>query len=486
MSRAYVHAWERRLWTVASYTSRRSGPLDHILNGVIIFKLSSQPTRAETGGANSGIWTHFAPLRRSPEHPTGKPARSALWSAQAPFQTRPSPPVVLILERHIRRGSLQIIHSLPIGNTMTRKRDRKKGREGLIRDHPSETPSIKSRRNRYRHNRLVRHTNMVLNSPNLKKQYQDVIVEPKPDKEKYTNEPGPGQEPVILKDHKLWVLLEKRSRKVVALIRQTPFKSMTSKQRSELRFLANYLDEEREFSNPITRKGDMLGGDLGTVGFHKAFHPSKVTGLRPCKRVQGSRKLLTYWWRRCVLRRPKVQNIYTRHFKSLSKFLYKETCNQTNPHQKKDSLSWSLGIFLPYNNKTGKLAYKHQGFDVQGGGFWWPDLKCGVDFGSCDGMTEVLWRGNKELVCTRPSIEPSGNFTRVGTSFQVKTKYKNACGSITKRWNSYINPVLTISQIKQKNLKRIRYIGSPSFLYKMYLKRIEQQEKEALRKTGST
>ncbi|EGG09586.1 uncharacterized protein MELLADRAFT_104112 [Melampsora larici-populina 98AG31] len=345
---------------------------------------------------------------------------------------------------------------------------------------------IKAARKKIKHHHLqTRHVNIVLNQPDLDRHSRSVRVEDKPNPKNYTNEPVAGQEPYILKDCKLGVLTDKRNHKVVALIRQTPFKSMTSKQRSELRFLANYLHEEREFSNPIMGKGDMLRGNLGTVGFHKAFHPSKVTGLRPCKRVQRSRKLLTYWWRRCVLRRPKVQNIYTRHFKSLSKFLYKETCNQANPHQKKDSLGWSLGIFLPYNNKTGQLAYKHQGFDVQGGGFWWPDLKCEVDFGSCDGMTEVLWRGNKELVCTRPSIEPSGNFTRLGTSFQVKTKYKNSCGSITKRWKSYINPVLKVSQIKQKNLKRIRYVGSPSFLYKMYLKKIEKQEQQGLKKTES-
>ncbi|EGF97505.1 uncharacterized protein MELLADRAFT_114288 [Melampsora larici-populina 98AG31] len=168
----------------------------------------------------------------------------------------------------------------------------------------------------------------------------------------------------------------------------------------------------------------------------------------------------------------------------MSKFLYKETCDQANSHPNKPG--WSLGIFLPYNKQTGKLAYKHQGFDVQGGGFWWPDLKCEVDLGFCDGMTEVLWRGNKDLICTRPSIEPSGKFTRVGASFQVNTKYRNACGSITKRWKSYVNPGRTVAQLKQRNLKRLRYIGSPSFFYKMYLKRIAEQEKQNSKKNSES
>ncbi|EGG06921.1 uncharacterized protein MELLADRAFT_63067 [Melampsora larici-populina 98AG31] len=346
---------------------------------------------------------------------------------------------------------------------MTKRRNRKnKAREEWKRLHPTETPRVKTlslgeveQKRRSRHNRAVGHTNLVLNPSRLERpiHYHQVHVDDNPNEENYTNGPLPGQEPMIIKANKLWVLTNKRNYKVVALIRQTPFDSMSSKERFKLRFLANYLHEEREFSNPITGNGTMLiihEKLLVVVVLVREYNV--VASCSPTGGDDVYSVVLKY--------KTSIHNASS----PCPNFYIKKPVIKLIPTQTKALL-------------VGPWAFSYR-YDVQGGGFWWPDFKCEVDFESCDGITEVLWRGNKDLVCTRPSIEPSGNFTRVGNTFQVNTKYRNACGSITKRWKSYVSPGLTVAQLKQKKLKRLRYIGSPSFLYKMYLKRIEEQEKQ--------
>lgn len=400
--------------------------------------------------------------------------------------------------------------------------------------------------------RLNRGIVAALNAEPRDRKFRLVTVKDEIDKKRFQKIPNPypkihEKQPYQIKDSSLWILLDKRTLKAVAIIRQTPFSSMMASKLSDLKTISDYLLKEREYCNPVETNGAMRKGYMGAIGYRKSYDAGEIAGsYRPLPEVQKSREKIDAWWKECVLQRPKIEQLYCDYYKSLSGSCYQETVQHLNdlnmpsfsqinhtkrrrrhcvggnltftmdafhniPHVDNDSPGWSYGLFFSIHKETGDLAYNHQGCDILGGQFWWPDFDCEVDFSLCDGLTEILWRGGKDFHCTRPCEEPSGKFTRLGTSVQVGLKYANACLSLTRSWKRYTNPVPTASAMKRykalrdanisqsedkkttsKSAKKKtspktkryvpRYVGSPAFLREMYLKNIKEKEEEKKKK----
>jgi hypothetical protein len=73
----------------------------------------------------------------------------------------------------------------------------------------------------------------------------------------------------------------------------------------------------------------------------------------------------------------------------------------------------------------GELATTLNGFTCEGGQFVVVPYKVYIDFRSCDGIAEIIWRGNKDHHRTLPS-RTAGNFTRIGTSCQISNRLVKA------------------------------------------------------------
>ncbi|EGF98005.1 uncharacterized protein MELLADRAFT_113917 [Melampsora larici-populina 98AG31] len=217
----------------------------------------------------------------------------------------------------------------------------------------------------------------------------------------------------------------------------------------ELEFISTYLRNERKHSNPVKSNCAMLRGYMGAVGYCKAYYTGEIGGgYCPFKR---NRALL------------EISPLQVTH-SPVSRI-------------KTTILPDGLMVFFSIYKKTGELALK--GCDIKGGEFWWPDLNCEVNFSTCNRITEILWRGSKDLHCTRECFEPSGEFTRIGTAVQINIKYERMGVSMGGSIQSYKNQVplpWELKCYKTLNIPSPKYFGSALFLYRMYLSKIKAQE----------
>lgn len=94
-------------------------------------------------------------------------------------------------------------------------------------------------------------------------------------------------------------------------------------------------------------------------------------------------------------------------------------------HCDQDASEWSYGGFLQVDNARKQFASRADGFDVEGGSFYFPTLNLQINLPNMDGFTEIAWRAGTILHHTLPSKEPSGRFTRIGFSCQTTQKIAN-------------------------------------------------------------
>jgi hypothetical protein len=99
---------------------------------------------------------------------------------------------------------------------------------------------------------------------------------------------------------------------------------------------------------------------------------------------------------------------------------------------------------------------------LQSGHFIVPTYKVYVEFGSCDGVMEILWRGKKDYHATAISITTS-TFTKSGTSAQTSKSLVHRIKVLIKKQEDGENPNTRVRGLnklveekKKKLLKNIK------------------------------
>ncbi|EGF99666.1 uncharacterized protein MELLADRAFT_112530 [Melampsora larici-populina 98AG31] len=250
----------------------------------------------------------------------------------------------------------------------------------------------------------------------------------------------------------LCIITDQNNGAVIAIIKFTPFDTMSRDELSELEAVSKYLVEEKYFCNPVTLNAAMKGGYMGVIGWRAAFMSLEYYGLyAPRKFIQDNKDLLDQWVKRLPFR-ARLEAFYAQQYSYLSEYFFKQaqdqmkdlkipsfgqlhstdaeegtrhghagnlsfTMNKFNntAHADHDSSTATFLLSIPVS-KDGRLATKAQGFDVIDG-------RVIIDYGACDGPVSVIFFGNKDRHCTLPSQEPSQNFTRLSSSVQLNERY---------------------------------------------------------------
>ncbi|KAF8600356.1 hypothetical protein BDV93DRAFT_608749 [Ceratobasidium sp. AG-I] len=104
-------------------------------------------------------------------------------------------------------------------------------------------------------------------------------------------------------------------------------------------------------------------------------------------------------------------------------------------HLDNDASPFAFGIWF-LTDSDGELVMDGEttAAAVDGGQFVLPDFKLAIDFGSCAGKVDMMWRGSKDLHATARSTTTKG-FQRIGTSIQGARRL------LTRVQNSLKKPV---------------------------------------------
>jgi hypothetical protein len=94
-------------------------------------------------------------------------------------------------------------------------------------------------------------------------------------------------------------------------------------------------------------------------------------------------------------------------------------------YQDNDYNTYTYGIWMPVHSDTSALASIADGFRYKGGQFLIAPYKICVDFGRCDGITELIWRGKLDSHRILLSSSDKG-YTRIGTSVQISNRLVQA------------------------------------------------------------
>lgn len=87
-------------------------------------------------------------------------------------------------------------------------------------------------------------------------------------------------------------------------------------------------------------------------------------------------------------------------------------------HKDNDAQTYAYGIWAPISTTIGDLIDCKDSFTCTGGEFILPSYKCFIDFSSCAGTVEVIWRSNMDYHCTIP-LKIDSRFDRIGSSCQI-------------------------------------------------------------------
>ena len=117
-----------------------------------------------------------------------------------------------------------------------------------------------------------------------------------------------------------------------------------------------------------------------------------------------------------------AQSFHQNHNFSFGSHLTYTLDNFSNdPHADSDASSYTFGMWLPINKKTGDLIQDK--FEIQCGNIVFPSEKIGIDFENFNGVVEVIWEANSLLHHTESSSSPfSSLHTRLGMSVESPLK----------------------------------------------------------------
>jgi len=87
-------------------------------------------------------------------------------------------------------------------------------------------------------------------------------------------------------------------------------------------------------------------------------------------------------------------------------------------HKDEDFQSYAYGIWISTKFHNGELASKKDGFSCMGGEFLLPNYDIHIDFGTCNEITELIWRAQTYSHRTCPS-RTRKIFIRIETSIQI-------------------------------------------------------------------
>ena len=146
-------------------------------------------------------------------------------------------------------------------------------------------------------------------------------------------------------------------------------------------------------------------------------------------------KLFQYFLERLLLRLnlQAFQNLGDLDFNGMetrmdafvSNFTFTMNNSSNSYHQDHNYNTQTYGLWALVQLNFGELATILDGFTCEGRQFAVASYKVYVDFGSCDGIVKIIWRGNQYHQRTLPN-QTIGNFTTIGTSCQTSKRLKKA------------------------------------------------------------
>ncbi|KAI7947787.1 hypothetical protein MJO28_009695 [Puccinia striiformis f. sp. tritici] len=89
---------------------------------------------------------------------------------------------------------------------------------------------------------------------------------------------------------------------------------------------------------------------------------------------------------------------------------------ENKPHRDLDSSTYSFGLWLPIDERSGKLIQND--LEVKGGNFMFPDDNFGLNFEGFDGVVEMVWKADELKHHTEKSTS-SSHHTRLGISCEI-------------------------------------------------------------------
>jgi hypothetical protein len=248
------------------------------------------------------------------------------------------------------------------------------------------------------------------------------------------------------------------SLETVAIVKFTPFHMMReSGEYDTIEALTMQLVSISKTSRKIDTNGAHKGGtgDMWATGWRAGSDANYSVGLYvPNPRTQRTLPSIDRWVENQAASRW-MSDLYRSRFENLSKHLFDLTVQEASTseipdfgdaefddtkvepfarnltftmndfsntfHTDRDYNSYAYGIWAPLVKDSGRLAPSAQEFECNGGEFVISSYNICVDFGACDGITEIIWRSNLDYHKTFPSSTKTG-FTRLDSSAQISNE----------------------------------------------------------------
>ncbi|POW09172.1 hypothetical protein PSHT_09231 [Puccinia striiformis] len=238
-----------------------------------------------------------------------------------------------------------------------------------------------------------------------------------------------------------------RKKKLSGLVRFTKFDTLDSTLIRKFERLSEHLIKQSQFLTTNQKNQKIISGKMFNSGWRKATTKNEMMGISASvPKIAGheayyenlqdelqemeaflatrlanmSEKL--YEKLRQEHKAFNLPSISSLNFDDIHDFSFASHLSFTfsnfenEPHRDPDSSTYSFGLWLPIDERSGKLIQNN--LEVKGGNFMFPDDNFGLNFEGFDGVVEMVWKADELKHHTEKSTSQS-HHSRLGISCEI-------------------------------------------------------------------
>ncbi|POW01760.1 hypothetical protein PSTT_12246, partial [Puccinia striiformis] len=227
-----------------------------------------------------------------------------------------------------------------------------------------------------------------------------------------------------------------RKKKLSGLVRFTKFDTLDSTLIRKFERLSEHLIKQSQFLTTnqknqkiisgkmfnsgwrkATTKNEMMGisASVPKIAGHEAYYENLQDELQEMEAFLATRLAnITQGLQSAFYLFLNFDDIHDFSFASHLSFTFSNFENE--PHRDPDSSTYSFGLWLPIDERSGKLIQNN--LEVKGGNFMFPDDNFGLNFEGFDGVVEMVWKADELKHHTEKSTSQS-HHSRLGISCEI-------------------------------------------------------------------